>query len=207
MTMQLIRKHQVRLLLDLYHAAVHSRNMKMTTQFDADMDAVIAKVIALAARNGVEDLHASGAFSDQQAPALNRRIRGRIYELLIANRLRDSSRHNDPFSQYVDSLAQGHKGGHTIAALQGAISLAVDDFATAESISADTAAKLREAATTSAVEAWRTLNRLSLGRSKDQEKDQFAVEWLLRSIPDYWEEPEVSPEFQAMLDHSKTQLR
>lgn len=47
---------------------------------NADFDVVIATMIALAARNGVEDLHAAGAFSDEQAQALNRRIRGRIYE-------------------------------------------------------------------------------------------------------------------------------
>lgn len=47
-----------------------------------EFDALAAKVIALAARNGVEDLHADGAFSDKQAPALNRRIRSRIYEVL-----------------------------------------------------------------------------------------------------------------------------
>jgi hypothetical protein len=40
----------------------------------SDYDAVLAKVIALAARNGVEDLHAAGAFSNQQAPSLNRRL-------------------------------------------------------------------------------------------------------------------------------------
>jgi hypothetical protein len=167
---------------------------------DTDFDAVIAKVIALATRNGIEDLHANGAFSDRQAPALNRRIRGRIYELLIANRLRDASRNDDPFSQYIDHLAEGHKGGHIVAALQGAISRAVDDFATADAIERDTAAKLCTAATKAAVEAWKTINRLSLHRSKDEKKDQFAVGWWLSSIPDYWEEPEVSSEFQKLLD-------
>ncbi len=165
-----------------------------------DYDAVIAKVIALAARNAVEDLHAAGAFSDQQAPALNRRIRGRIYELLLANRLRDVSRSNDPFSNYVDDLAKGHKGGHTVAALQGAVARAVDDFAAAETIDQDTTTKLRNAAIKGAIEAWRTVGRLSLGRSKDEEKDQSAVEFWIRSIPDYWEEPRVSPEFEKLLD-------
>jgi len=173
----------------------------------ADLDAVIAKMIALAARNGVEDLHAASAFSDQQAPALNRRIRGRIYELLLANRLRDVSRSNDPFSKYVDDLAEGHKGGHTVAALQGAVSRAVDDFAAAEAIDQDTASKLRKAATKAAAEAWRTLTRVSVNRSKDEEKDQFAVSWWLRSIPDYWEEPEVSPEFEMLLDSTEPRPR
>jgi hypothetical protein len=42
------------------------------TPSEQDGDAIFAKMIALAARNGVEDLHANGAFSDQQAPAPNR---------------------------------------------------------------------------------------------------------------------------------------
>jgi hypothetical protein len=172
---------------------------------EQDFDAVIAKMIALAARDGVEDLHADDAFSNRQAPALNRRIRGRIYELLLATHQRDVTKPHDPFTKYLDDLADGYKGGHIVAALQGAVGSAVDDFATAETIDRDTAAKLRAAATKAAVEAWRTVNRLSLGRSKDEEKDQFAVNWWLRSIPDYWEEPEVRPEFQKLLDGARAQ--
>lgn len=169
---------------------------------DTDIDIVIAKVIAVAARNSVEDLHVDGAFSDRQAPSLNRRIRGRIYELLIARRHGNPSRDNDPLTQYVDDLAQGHSGGRTIAALQGAVARAVGDFAAAEAIDAATATKLRKAAVKGAVEAHNTVTRLSLGRSKDEEHDRFAVEFWLRSVPSYWEEPVVSREFQQMLNRS-----
>jgi len=68
------------------------------TPSEQDTDAVIAKMIAVAARNGVEDLHADGAFSDQQAPLLNQRIRSRIYELLVASRRSDPRRTDDPFT-------------------------------------------------------------------------------------------------------------
>lgn len=164
---------------------------------NTDFEVATAKVIALAARNGVEDLHAAGAFSDRQAPALNRRIRGRIYELLLAR-----SRDGDPLTKYADDLAQGHKGGHTIAALQGAVARAVDAFIAAEGIDPATGDKLRKAAIKGAVEAYKTVVRLSLGRSKDERRDSFAVEFWLRSIPSYWEEPEVRPEFQKLLDGS-----
>lgn len=167
---------------------------------EQDVDAAIAKMIALAARNSVEDLHAGGAFSDQQAPSLNRRIRGRIYELLIARRQGDPSRDDDPLTQYVDDFAQGHSGGRAVAALQGAVAHAVDAFAADEAIDAATATKLRKAAVKGAVEAHNTVTRLSLGRSKDEEHDRFAVEFWLGSIPSYWEEPAVSPAFQKMLD-------
>lgn len=82
----------------------------------------------------------------------------------------------------------------------GAVAGAVDDFAAAESRDAATATKLRKAAVKGAVEAHKTVTRLSLGRSKNEEHDRFAVEWWLRCVPSYWEEPTVSPEFQKMLD-------
>jgi hypothetical protein len=158
-----------------------------------DFDAVIAKMIALAARNDVEDLHAEGAFSDRQAPALNRLLRGRIYELLLAMRRGVPSRNDDPLSNYINALADGNKGGRAVAALQGAVGRAIEDFAAAEGIDPATTERLRNEAIKGAVEAHKTATRLSLGRSKDEEKDSFAVAFWLQSIPDYWEEPEVSP--------------
>lgn len=172
-------------------------------QPEPDFEVVLAKMIALAARNGVEDLHAAGAFSDQQAPALNRRIRGSVYELLLATHRRDYRRGDDPLGQYINDLAHGHRGGQTVAALQGAVARAVEDFTAAEAIDTTTATKLRKAAIKGAVEAYKTVTRLSLGRSKDEEYDRFAVDFWLRSIPSYWEEPEVSPAFQKMLDGTK----
>jgi hypothetical protein len=168
-----------------------------------DVEVLLTKIIALAARNGVEDLHAAGAFSDQQAPALNRRIRGRVYELLLATHRRDYRRDDDPLDNYINDLARGYRGGQTVAALQGAVARAVDDFAAAEAIDPTTTTKLRKAAIKGAVEAYKTVTRLSLGRSKDEEHDRLAVEFWLRSVPSYWEEPEVSPEFRAMLDGTK----
>lgn len=167
---------------------------------DQDADATIAKLFAVAARNAVEDLHATGAFSDAQAPALNRRIRSRIYELRLAVQLSDPYMPDDPFTIYVDKLVEGHRGGRMVAALQGAVGQAVDDFAAAESIDAATAGRLRKAAIKGAVEAYKTTTRLSLGRSKDEAQDRFAVNFWLMSIPSYWEEPEVSADLQRLLD-------
>jgi hypothetical protein len=155
---------------------------------DADTNVVIAKLIALAARNGVEDLHANGAFSDRQAPALNRLLRGRVYEFLVA-----TSR----------SEADGQSGAPSAAALRGAVGRAVDEFAVVEGIDEGTALKLRRAAIRGAVEAFQRTRRVALGRSRDVERDQMAVQWWLQSIPDYWEDPLVSVEFQALLDAYK----
>ena len=185
-------------------AASHEPTPDIESLPQHDFEVILAKMIALAARNGVEDLHVSGAFSDRQAPALNRGIRGRIYELLIATHHRDYSRDDDPFGEYIDELAQGHRGGQVTAALHGAVGQAVDDFAAAETIDPTTAAKLRKAAIKAAVEAHKTVTRVSLDRSKNKDQDRFAVEWWLRCIPSYWEEPEVSPEFQKLLDAATT---
>jgi hypothetical protein len=183
---------------------LHSRDVTKIT--DIDNDAVLAKVIALAARNGVEDLHAAGAFSDQQAPSLNRRLRGRVYELLLATRHRDSSRRHDPFTVYVDDLASGHTGSHSTAALQGTITRAVDEFATAEAIDQDTQRQLRRAAIKGALAAYKVVGRLSRGRPKD-EHDQQAARFWVESIPEDWEEPTFSPEFQRMLDSAAAHKR
>lgn len=178
----------------------HSEGVNRKALTAPHMDAVLAKAIALSARNSVEDLHVAGAFSDKQAPTLNRQIRGRIYELLLATRRGEPGKRGDAFTVYVDELAAGYKGGRAVAALQGAVGRAVDDFAAAEAIDAATATKLRIAAISGAVQAFKTINRLSSGRSKDEEQDRFALAWWLYSVPKYWEEPEVSPEFQKLLD-------
>ena len=160
-----------------------------TPATDTNFDAAAAEMLTLAARNGVEDLHMAGVFSDQQAPSLHRRIRTQIYELLIATRCGHLSRGNNPFLQYVDNLAENQKGGRGVAALQGAVARAVDDFAAAEALDPATATKLRNAAINGAVNAYKTITRLNLGRSKDEEQDRLAVDFWVRSIAPYWEEP------------------
>jgi hypothetical protein len=164
------------------------------------MDATIAKMIAVAARNGVEGLHAAGVFSDRQAPTLNRLLRGHIYEWLLATRRERAGRLDDPFTRYLAELAGDRKRDRAASALRGAIQRAVDEFAAAEGLSEAAARKLSRAAAKAAVDAFKTSTRLALGRSKDKERDQFAVNWWLQSIPDYWEVPEVSRAFQALLD-------
>jgi hypothetical protein len=141
---------------------------------------------------------AEGAFSDRQAPALSRLLRGRIYEFLVA-----TGRSEDAFVRFVDELADGQEGGRSVAALRGAVGRAVDEFAVVEGIDDRTALKLRRAAIKGAVEAFSTTRRVALGRSRDVERDQMAVQWWLQSIPDYWEDPLVSVEFQALLDTYK----
>jgi hypothetical protein len=166
---------------------------------DPSPDAIIAMVIALAARNSVEDLHTSGAFADAQAPALNRRLRGRICEVLIA--LRRS--HDSPdCDRFIDNIAIGN-GGRGVRAVRGAVAEAIGEFSAAEAIDAETTDKLRRAATKGATDAYRTLNSLALGRSKDADHDRFALNFWLSSIPPYWEPPEIRPEVEALVTRSE----
>lgn len=152
-----------------------------------------AKVIALAARNGVEALHAQGAFSDEQAPALNRRLRGRAYEVLIAIRRMDASRDEDQFTAYVLDLIDDWEQDPLRAALGRAIANAVWEFADAAEIDAQTAAQLEEAAVAGALEVVELYYRL------DHQQARRQLAFLMISIPSYWERPQPSPSFEAML--------
>jgi hypothetical protein len=111
-----------------------------------DVDAMWAKLIALGARNGTEDLHVAGAFSDRQAPALNRSLRGRIYEVLVALRRLDPDQADDPYRRYLQDLAAGSNLKPTQAAIAGAVARAVKDYAAAEGADAATAAALTKTA-------------------------------------------------------------
>jgi hypothetical protein len=153
-----------------------------------------AKTIALGARNGVEYLHAAGAFTDEQALALKCRLRSDAYEVLTALRRMDSRRADDPFSAYLIELTGDCRGDPLCAALRSAITNAVREFADAERIDAETAARLEHAAIDGAFEVVELYYRL------DQPDGRRQLAFLINSIPSYWEQPPVSPAFGAMLE-------
>ncbi|MGD0454006.1 MAG: hypothetical protein ABSB69_10450 [Solirubrobacteraceae bacterium] len=159
-----------------------------------DLDAMWAKLIALGARNGTEDLHVAGVFSDRQAPALNRRLRARVYEVLIALRRLDPDQADDPYRRYLQHLAAGSGLEPTQAAIAVAVERAVKDYAAAEGVDAPTAAALTEAGIDGA------LNHLEAVWQLDDTNMQRALAFFVSAIPIYWEHPQVSPEFQALLE-------
>jgi hypothetical protein len=152
------------------------------------------KTIALAARIGVEDLHAAGAFTDEQAPALNRRLRGHAYEVLIALRRMDSCRNDDPFAAFLIDLIDDRGEDPLCAAVGSAITNAVSEFADAEGIDVATTARLAHAAVDGALEVIDLYHRL------DQPAVRRALAFLIISIHSYWEQRHVSPSFRAMLE-------
>jgi hypothetical protein len=82
----------------------------------------------------------------------------------------------------------------TQAAITGAVARAVQDYAAAERTGAATAAALTETAISGA------LNHLNALWQLEDTKMQKALAFFLSAIPLYWEHPQVSPEFQALLE-------
>jgi hypothetical protein len=159
-----------------------------------DLDVMWAKLIALGARNGVEDLHVAGAFSDRQAPALNRRLRGRIYEVLVALRRLEPDRADGPYRRYLQDLVAGSSLEPTQAAIAGAVTRAIKDYAAAERVDAAAAADLTKTGIGGA------LNHLDAIMQLEDTKMQRALAFFVSAIPLYWKHPQVSSEFQAIMD-------
>jgi hypothetical protein len=152
--------------------------------------------IAMSARNAVEDLHTDGAFSDKQAPALNRRLRNRAYEVLLAVQALAETGHDDRLAEFLTNRAtlDGKTGEaiEPVAALRGAIRTAVRDFAEVEHLATAMAEALEAAAVNGVTEAFKALQSLDKLASAQE------VSYLARLIPPYWELPEVAPELREM---------
>jgi hypothetical protein len=150
-----------------------------------------AMTIAMSARNWVEDLHVARAFSDAQAPGLNRRLRNRAYEVLLALQLVDRSGAADPLAGFLACQAEldGHRGHGTApdAALRGAIRKAVRDFAEAEQLTASAARELERAAVAGAADTYRCLQTI------DQQTSAMQISYLASLIPRNWELPAIDP--------------
>jgi hypothetical protein len=161
-----------------------------------EFSVLAAMIIGVSAREAVEDLHANGAFSEQQAPALNRRLRNRAYEVLLAVQALVETGHHDQLTEFlaVQATLDGEATERIkpIAALRGAIRAAVHDFAGAERLDSAIAKKLESAAVGGATDAFKAL------RSLDKLESAQEVSYMARLIPPYWEFPEVAPELREM---------
>lgn len=158
-----------------------------------DFAAGAALLIGMSTRNAVEDQHAAGAFSDRQAPAFNRGIRNRAYEILLALQALAETGYDDRLVEFLDDQAarDGQTGGETIeplTAMCGAIRGAVRDFAKAERLPKTKADKLETAAVNGATVAFKAL------RSPNTQESMDEIAYLAKSVPPYWELPEVASE-------------
>ncbi len=154
-----------------------------------------AMTIAMSARNWVEDLHAAGSFSDAQAPALNRRLRNRAYEVLMALEHFDRDR-SDALAGFLASRAeldeQTDHDVEPIAALRGAIRKAVRDFARVEQLPASAAERLEEAAVAGATDAYRRLQTIN------EQTSAMQISYLASMVPRYWEVPTIDPRLKGL---------
>lgn len=161
-----------------------------------------AMTIAMAARNAVEDLHVTGAFSNKQAPALNRRFRNRAYEVMCVVQALPDTGHDDQLVELLaDRAALDGETGEAIepiAALCGAIRAAVRDFAEVEQLPAAVAKELEATAVAGAASAFQCWQTIEAPHSTAQ------ISYLARLIPPYWELPEIAPELRDMFGLAAT---
>jgi hypothetical protein len=161
-------------------------------------DRMWAKVLALGVRNGVEDLHADGAFDDSQAPAFNRLVRGRIYESLAVLRAAGAPDvdADSPVMDWVIEHFDPEPDDGLTAAVPNAVEDAVETFAHEHDLSEDIMEQLVDDALAGAAETVDLFLRLG------DEDAQRHLTFLLLSLPDEWEEPEMRPEVAALLSRT-----
>lgn len=154
-------------------------------------------VIAMAARNAVEDLHAGGAFTDRQAPALNRRLRNRVYAVTLALLRLDRDQPDAGLVALIEDQARiddptldGSPGIEPDAAVAGAIRGAIREFARAEAITPGVTAELEQAAVSWGIAALHGLQHLERPKSGRQ------VSGLAWMVPSYWEMPAIEPKLR-----------
>lgn len=149
----------------------------------------LALLLAISARNGMEDLHAEGAITDAQMPAMNRALRERFYDVLRA----------------VEALMQADdaSGEPLVEWLLDSGSIPSDtDF---EEVYADVAylavmheglrrdlPAVHEIADAAAAGVQETVERIQAGDTRG-----IAILW--RMIPDYWEDPVGDPALDRIL--------
>lgn len=149
-----------------------------------DVAAQQAVVAAVLVRNGVEDLHAAGAFDDRQAPILNRLVRQEMFQACTSARMGGAAHEN-----YLLELAEDGweevRDDFRLLCLTGAAARAVGAFAEGESLDHNTAEALSRAAQAAVC-------------NQDEESamlSPFGAQ-LLFSCISAWERPDLSDEYR-----------
>jgi hypothetical protein len=170
--------------------------MNATREMSDDGDLHVrqtAKLFALAVRNGVEDLHAEGAFDDREASRLNSAIRGRIYEALLAIDAAGSGdeARADAATDWLIAHADLSVEDPLCGALPQAAERGIREFGASAGKSPGTVEAMVAAGRSELLEAIAMYGRTVMG-------DEVAgreLGVLLAMVPDYWEEPKVLPGF------------
>jgi hypothetical protein len=159
-----------------------------------DPDVMMAKFLALGVRNGVEDLHAEGAFGDDLAPTFNRLVRRHIYEALYALTHVDAD--SEKLRDYIVELAGDDLDDPLRALLPGAVTNAIYEFAEGADIEDDTAEALIDAGIAGLHEHIDLYERLADASGADERSQRMAT-FAFAMIPAYWEDPECTSAYPA----------
>lgn len=172
----------------------------MHTPSDAEYDRFVSKLFALGARNGVEHLHAAGAFDDSEAPLLNRLLRQHVYQALLALRHLDPNRDHDPMAAYLLELAADeiYQDDPYRAVMPGAVAVAIGEFAAEVGLGEELAADLEQAAAEGCLEHVELL-----ARAAENEEARPLLGIAAAMLPSYWEDPDVSDDFQRLLEAAR----
>jgi len=117
--------------------------------------------------------------------------------VLIALRHLDPAKANDPYRRYLQDLTVRSHPELTHGAIAGAVARAIKDYARSEVVDAATVAALTETGIDGA------LSHLDALMQFEDTKMQRALAFFLSAVPLYWEHPEISPKFQALLDSDR----
>lgn len=149
-------------------------------------------LVALGARNGVEDLHAARLIEDGQMPLFNRTVRRWLYEGFVAVRVVGEEHANrDWFEHYLNELVSDEQDLMRATCI-GATLAAVEEFTTAVGLDEPDADALVSAAAAGVDEY------VDLIEGDDADSSaRLAMAALM--IPAEWEPPELSAEFREQL--------
>lgn len=105
----------------------------MTPEEFSSLDAPAQQAVlaAVLVRNGVEDLHAAGAFDDGQAPGLNRFVRQELFQACTSAQI-GGAVHEDYLVELADGGCEEAGDDFRLLCLSGAASRAVWAFVEAE---------------------------------------------------------------------------
>lgn len=171
---------------------------------DLGPDRFLAAYLATGARNGVEDLHASGAFTDAEAPTFNRAMRQALYEAWVA--LRESANEQRANAQSFvdvcweileeldeDEITDDSMEDVLAAACHRAARQFMEDKGAAE---AD-ALEFADAAMEEMRSYYRVWDSVVSGVAGDEEARLF--DFAVGLIASYWEPAQLSDGFAALL--------
>jgi hypothetical protein len=149
-----------------------------------DVAAQQAVLAAVLVRNGVEDLHADGAFDDGQAPILNRLVRQEMFQACTSAEIGGPA-HDDYLFEVAEDGHEEAGDDFRRVCLTGAAARAVWAFAEVEGLDDQTAEALADAAQVAIC-------------NEDEERAMLTPmgAQLLFSYISVWEPPELSEEYR-----------